>query len=376
MLGYLLTVALASSSDTASWADTTFSSSSSGSGGLPAHITAALPGSWPAGLLQRLCKANSFAEAEFFIMSNGTAFFNNSLDFGQEARDMLSSTKEAGLFFTGLCLSECPPLTAPDFKLQCTEGAHEFRTTFRSKTTQHATMQYEVLFVIFWILCGAFFRRFLPPSVPYTVGILSIGLLLGVIAEMVEQDPRCPHNIMLHDKDHDGKVSQEEYDSFTCVGCDPESFCLSSQRIHVWALGARTCGDGSADAPGCPFSFASLDSGWKKSKMHPEEVTSVANNGYLEANELWRRDCNALRDMLSLSDMDPHYLLVIFLPLLLFESACFGLDIGIFKKQKFQILLLAFPAMIVASGITGALLYAHNLLMQTHWTVWHCCKPT
>ena len=224
MLGYLLTVALASSSDTASWADTTFSSSSSGSGGLPAHLTAALPGSWPAGLLQRLCKANSFAEAEFFIMSNGTAFFNNSLDFGQEARDMLSSTKEAGLFFTGLCLSECPPLTAPDFKLQCTEGAHEFRTTFRSKTTQHATMQYEVLFVIFWILCGAvrarparrpthplsitrgrqrppcacasqFFRRFLPPSVPYTVGILSIGLLLGVIAEMVEQDPRCPHNM-------------------------------------------------------------------------------------------------------------------------------------------------------------------------------------
>ena len=34
---------------------------------------------------------------------------------------------------------------------------------------------------------------------------------------------------------------------------------------------------------------------------------------------------------------------------LLFESACFGIDMGIFLKQKYQILIMAFPAMILAS---------------------------
>ena len=107
--------------------------------------------------------------------------------------------------------------------------------------------------------------------------------------------------------------------------------------------------------------------------------------------------------------MDPHYMLVIFLPALLFESAAFGLDMvrcpeprphaalpwrspllrrgalrrhplrarlpaaqGIFRKQIWQILLLAFPAMVVASALTGAILYAHSEVMALGWTFWHC----
>jgi NhaP-type Na+/H+ or K+/H+ antiporter len=276
--------------------------------------------------------------------------------------------------WTFFCLPQCPIVSAPDFKGACHEGAHEFRATYRAHTKQHNTLQWEVLFVVFWVLVGAFFRRFSPSWVPYTVGVLAIGVILGAIAEKVEQDSNCPHNLFQYDKDHDYKVSRAEYDDFLCIGCNPDAFCPTAQDTGRWGLGRRTCGDGSKNAPGCPdhMNFTSLDRGWKKSLMHPETVDTSAGDGYLDADELWRSDCNFLRDMLSLSDMDPHYLLVIFLPALLFESATFGLDIGIFKRQKFQIIIMAFPAMIVASALTGLLLYAHSAVVQTGWTFWHC----
>ena len=46
-------------------------------------------------------------------------------------------------------------------------------------------------------------------------------------------------------------------------------------------------------------------------------------SGVLEPDEQWTWQCNLMRDMLGLSDIDPHVLLVVFLPTLLFESACF-----------------------------------------------------
>jgi len=284
-------------------------------------------------------------------------------------------------FWTFFCSgpSVCPSPMAPDIKEECTEDAHKFRSTFRSLTTQRNSLQWEVFFLIFWVLMGAFFRRFSPSWVPYTVGILVIGVTLGAIAEVVEQNPKCPHNIFLYDSDGDNRVSRAEYDRYLCVGCNPDSFCLTAQHTGEWGFGKRTCGDGTADAPDCPsyMDFDSLDGPWKKSEMLPEKVISTQGkgaqgNGYLEPDELWRRDCNSLKDILLLSDIDPHYLLVIFLPALLFESATFGLDIGIFKKQKFQILLMAFPAMILASALTGALLYAHSEVIESGWTFWHC----
>ena len=89
-------------------------------------------------------------------------------------------------------------------------------------------------------------------------------------------------------------------------------------------------------------------------------------DGYLSADELWTTNCNLLRDMLTLSDIDPHYLLTLFLPALLFESACFGIDMGLFNKQIVQILLMAFPAMTIASVITGLLVWAMIPQWCTH----------
>ena len=110
-------------------------------------------------------------------------------------------------------------------------------------------------------------------------------------------------------------------------------------------------------------------------------------DGRLSPDELWTPSCNLFLDIISLKDIDPHLMLVVFLPALLFESACFGethksgpveplpasqwepternslsrgtphastgIDMGIFLKQLPQILLMAFPCMITASGVTA-----------------------
>ena len=62
-------------------------------------------------------------------------------------------------------------------------------------------------------------------------------------------------------------------------------------------------------------------------------------------------------------------MLVVFLPALLYESAAFGIDMGIFLKQLPQILILAFPAMVTASGLTAIMLYA---MAPASWTFWIC----
>ena len=82
-----------------------------------------------------------------------------------------------------------------------------------------------------------------------------------------------------------------------------------------------------------------------------------------------------MRDMLGLSDIDPHVLLVVFLPALLFESACFGLDVGIFRMQIVQILLMAFPAMALASLLSALILWGLTQNTPAPWnflTCWLC----
>ena len=51
------------------------------------------------------------------------------------------------------------------------------------------------------------------------------------------------------------------------------------------------------------------------------------------------------------ADMDPHVFLLIFLPPLLFESSAFGVDMGILRKQLWQILLLALLEMPVCCKV-------------------------
>ena len=45
-----------------------------------------------------------------------------------------------------------------------------------------------------------------------------------------------------------------------------------------------------------------------------------SGDGKLTADELWTPRCNLLHDMTELKDIDPHVMLVVFLPALLFES--------------------------------------------------------
>jgi NhaP-type Na+/H+ or K+/H+ antiporter len=57
---------------------------------------------------------------------------------------------------------------------------------------------------------------------------------------------------------------------------------------------------------------------------------------------------------LKIVDMDPHLILYVFLPMLLFE-ATFALDTAIFKKQLKSILLLALPGVLMCSLLLGGL---------------------
>ena len=73
--------------------------------------------------------------------------------------------------------------------------------------------------------------------------------------------------------------------------------------------------------------------------------------------------------MITLKDIDPHLMLVVFLPALLFESACFGVDLGIFRRQLSQIVIMAFPAMALASLLTGVCIYG---MFEAQWSFWVC----
>ena len=128
-----------------------------------------------------------------------------------------------------------------------------------------------------------------------------------------------------------------------------------------------TCGNGeAAGGPGCGFSFDELDAPFKLSPFLHEYVSMPtphggghrrglaadgsgsssgggsssgsgsgssddahgsyfarfrpSGDGKLTADELWTPRCNLLHDMTELKDIDPHVMLVVFLPALLFES--------------------------------------------------------
>ena len=65
----------------------------------------------------------------------------------------------------------------------------------------------------------------------------------------------------------------------------------------------------------------------------------------------------------SVGTFDPHVLLLLFLPVLLFESA-YSIDLAAFQRHYKQICLLAFPGVVVASVLTAAIIYA---ITQALW---------
>jgi hypothetical protein len=233
------------------------------------------------------------------------------------------------------CESVCPLLAAPDLKTTC-DAHHSFHPhvqMFREASEYRGNMQWTIFFICLTLLFGAVVRMSVPAWIPYTVFVMLFCGLIGALAHFQNVAPTCPHHVF-HYAGADGKVSRSEWSEFLCEGCHPESYCLAKSPY-----GARTCGDGSVEVPGgppvpgCRYTFEMLDAPWKQTSMVTEYIKSGAGDGLLSADELWRPECNLFRDLVGLSDIDPHVLLVVFLPPLLFESACFGIDYGIFRKQ-------------------------------------------
>ena len=71
-------------------------------------------------------------------------------------------------------------------------------------------------------------------------------------------------------------------------------------------------------------------------------------------NDLYNHGSHLGNSLRSMGEMDPHLLLHLVLPPLLFESA-FAIDWHIFAKIAQSALVLAVPGLIVATGVTGAL---------------------
>ena len=312
----------------------------------------------------------------------------------------------------------CPAPKLVDVRGQCSShSVHTFASDFGKKLSARNSMMWQIFFLVFALIFGAFFRMVLPKWLPYTVGLLLVGIIVGAMAQYTASRADCPMYALQHDADGDGYISEAEYKHFICEGCSQESFCIAAGRAEPFKdKYFSTCGDGSAKPPShrCWYTFDWLDSPWKLSSMHaeskfayPDESSGSshrrrrslassasgssgssgssaplssaslslgraafpAGDGKLSADELWTTRCNLLIDMISLKDIDPHMMLVIFLPALLYESAAFGVDMGIFLKQLPQILILAFPAMVTASLLTAVMLYA---LAPASWSFWVC----
>ena len=206
------------------------------------------------------------------------------------------------------------------------------------------SLQWGLFFLVATLLFGSFFRWASPDWLPYTVGLLIVFFLLGLVAGFLEHSAYCPHHAFAYDFDHDGKISQTEFAAFQGAGYREDAFCRAGTASGSYAPGTgfgRTCGRISSDDPGpCRYNFADLDRDFKLSDMLPTASNKQGmRDGYLSADELWTHRCNLLHDMVQLSDMDPHLILTVFLPALLFESAAFGIDMGIFRKQLPQILI-------------------------------------
>ena len=170
-------------------------------------------------------------------------------------------------------------------------------------------------------------------------------MLLGFVSFQLEQDPTCPLNALYKfDRDGNELVSHSEWDEFVCKGCHPESICAK------WS-----CGDN------CP-PFEAVDQPYRMSPFIVSWVNKTAGDGLLSADEMWSARCNFLKDYISVSDMDPHLMLLVFLPVLLFESD-FAIDMGVFLKQQSQIWLMALAGVLLASLLTAFVIQ----LMRSDW---------
>ena len=142
--------------------------------------------------------------------------------------------------------------------------------------------------------------------------------------------------------------------------------------VKTWKV--RTCKSFNGSfANGC-YDFADLEEGTgqlQTGKTQTYFFTHPAwgdDDGVLDTDELWRPDCQFMSSLFRMAqEVDPHVMMIVFLPTLLFESA-FAMDYAIFRKQLSQIVVLAGPGVIVASLVTGLFVKA----WYSHWSFNAC----
>lgn len=308
------------------------------------------------------------------VSTGGSGSYGSYVSYSHECRhesmaDIMANQSLTPIDMFKRCNQYCPMLG--DVRPECDthHAFHSFYSTFTEAQDKRPQMQWTVMCIASILILGALFRMLFPSWIPYTVGVLFIFMILGVAAGINISDVKCPMYAFQYRDAGSSYVTRANWNEFLCVGCHPQSYCLSRAHPLYDGRAARTCGDGSHEnatqpVAGCKHTFDGLNVKWRHTDMLAEHIGYKNANGeytaddYLTADQLWTPECNLFRDIISLADIDPHALLVIFLPALLFESACFGIDFGIFRKQIFQILVMAFPAMVVASLISAAMLYA------------------
>ncbi|PWI34302.1 cyclic nucleotide-binding protein [Vibrio albus] len=91
-------------------------------------------------------------------------------------------------------------------------------------------------------------------------------------------------------------------------------------------------------------------------------IASVSRTSYVQQSYPEFRQA-----MLVLTDIDPHLILLVFLPTLIFESA-FGMETHLFRRMFSQIAILAVPGLLLASALTAALAH-YAFPWGWSWTV-------
>ena len=162
-----------------------------------------------------------------------------------------------------LCNDVCPISKAVDVRTRC-DAHHTFHSlqyTFTEAQKYHPQMQWHILFISFMLLLGAIIRMTVPKWIPYTVFILIISCVVGLVSQKLSESVNCPYHAFLHDTDHDYKISRTEWSYFLCEGCNTTSYCMSTMHplpeivptLREWKQYheyPRTCGDGSYEQRG------------------------------------------------------------------------------------------------------------------------------
>ena len=98
-----------------------------------------------------------------------------------------------------------------------------------------------ILFVSCMLLLGALIRISVPSWIPYTVFVLVFCMFTGMIAHKMSEGDACPWHAFAF-AGGDNKLDRTEWNRYLCVGCHPESYCLSKGHpLGLSGSGAYTC---------------------------------------------------------------------------------------------------------------------------------------